>query len=194
MAEQISAYHLADNPELYEIQRSNNFDFIVTDIDNIVRSDAKDTDTNRTISNAQNVLHFSVVSSSLPMFTQEVVTVNYGNSVMKAAGKPTFSDGTLVVNDFIGADTKSVLMAWQNLSYNVRTDKVGRMTDYKKNCYLQEYTPDWQLVRTWRLIGCWVSGLSEDQFSNDSSDKKTISATITFDKAYMELPDEEEQV
>lgn len=194
MAEQISAYHLADNPELYEIQRSNNFDFIVTDIDNIVRSDAKDTDTNRTISNAQNVLHFSVVSSSLPMFTQEVVTVNYGNSVMKAAGKPTFSDGTLVVNDFIGADTKSVLMAWQNLSYNVRTDKVGRMADYKKNCYLQEYTPDWQLVRTWRLIGCWVSGLSEDQFSNDSSDKKTISATITFDKAYMELPDEEEQV
>ena len=148
MAEQISAYHLADNPELYEIQRSNNFDFIVTDIDNIVRSDAKDTDTNRTISNAQNVLHFSVVSSSLPMFTQEVVTVNYGNSVMKAAGKPTFSDGTLVVNDFIGADTKSVLMAWQNLSYNVRTDKVGRMADYKKNCYLQEYTPDWQLVRT----------------------------------------------
>lgn len=192
--EQISAYHLADNPELFEPQRSNNFDFIVTDIDNIIRSDARDTDTNKTIPNAQNILHFGVVSSSLPMFTQEVITVNYGNSVMKAAGKPTFSDGTLVVNDYIGADTKSVLMAWQNLSYNVRTDKVGRMADYKKNCYLQEYTPDWQLIRTWRLIGCWVSGLSEDQFSHDSSDKKTISATITFDKAYMELPDEEEQV
>lgn len=192
--EQISAYHLADNPKLYEPQRGNNFDFIVTDIDNIVRSDAKDTDTNRTIPNAQNILHFGVVSSSLPMFTQNIISVNYGNSVMKAAGKPQFSDGTLVVNDYIGADTKSVLMAWQNLSYNVRTDKVGRMADYKKNCYLQEYTPDWQLVRTWRLIGCWVSGLSEDQFSNDSDDKKTITATITFDKAYMELPDEEEQV
>ena len=192
--EQISAYHLADNPKLYEPQRSNNFDFIVTDIDNIVRSDARDTDTNRTIPNAQNILHFGVVSSSLPMFTQNIISVNYGNSVMKAAGKPQFSDGTLVVNDYIGADTKSVLMAWQNLSYNVRTDKVGRMAEYKKNCYLQEYTPDWQLVRTWRLIGCWVSGLSEDQFSNDSDDKKTITATITFDKAYMELPDEEEQI
>lgn len=192
--EQISAYHLADNPKLFEPQRSNNFDFIVTDIDNIIRSDARDTDTNKTIPNAQNILHFGVVSSSLPMFTQEVITVNYGNSVMKAAGKPTFSDGTLVVNDYIGADTKSVLMAWQNLSYNVRTDKVGRMADYKKNCYLQEYTPDWQLIRTWRLIGCWVSGLSEDQFSHDSDDKKTITATITFDKAYMELPDEEEQI
>lgn len=146
--EQISAYHLADNPKLFEPQRSNNFDFIVTDIDNIIRSDARDTDTNKTIPNAQNILHFGVVSSSLPMFTQEVITVNYGNSVMKAAGKPTFSDGTLVVNDYIGADTKSVLMAWQNLSYNVRTDKVGRMADYKKNCYLQEYTPDWQLIRT----------------------------------------------
>lgn len=105
--EQISAYHLADNPTLYEIQRDNNFDFIVTDIDNIARAD----DENSTITNAQDVLHFSVVSSTLPMFSQEVITINYGNSVMKAAGKPTFEQGSLVVNDYIGADTKSVLMA-----------------------------------------------------------------------------------
>lgn len=64
------------------------------------------------------------------------------------------------------------------------------MADYKKICYLQEYTPDWELVRTWKLIGCWVSGISEDTFSNESTSKKTITATIQFDRAYMELPDE----
>ena len=81
-------------------------------------------------------------------------------------------------------------MAWQNLSYNVKTEKVGRMTDYKKRCYLNEYTPDYKLVRTWRLEGCWVSGIQGGDFNMESNDKKTITATISFDKAFMEMPDQ----
>ena len=110
---------------------------------------------------------------------------------MKAAGKPNFADGSIEVHDYIGADTKSVLMAWQNLSYNVLTERVGRMSDYKKTCYLIEYTPDYRIVRTWKIYGAWVSGLSEGEFNMDDGNKKTITATITFDKAVMELPDEE---
>lgn len=187
---QIGSYHLADNPNLYEIQRDNNFEFIVTGIDNILRVGADASDTNATIPNAQNVLRFSVVSSSIPFFTQETITIRRGNSVMKAAGVPSFSDGSLVVNDFIGADTKSALMAWQNLSYNVYTERVGNMADYKKTCYLSEYTPDYKLVRTWRLVGCFVTGLQESDFTMEGTGKKTVTATISFDKAFMEMPDE----
>ena len=107
--------------------------------------------------------------------------------MMKAAGVPTFNNGTLVVNDFIGADTKAVLMAWQNLSYNVRTEKVGLMTDYKKEAYLIEYTPDYQQVRKWKLHGCWVSGISEDGYNQESNEKNTISATIEFDWAEIDM-------
>lgn len=189
-ATQIGSYHLADNPELYESQRDNNFEFIVTGIDNILRVGAEPGDTSPNIENASQTLRFSVVSSSVPMFSQEVLSIRRGNSIMKFAGAPTFSDGTLVVNDYIGADTKSALMAWQNLSYNVKTEKVGNMKDYKKMCYLCEYTPDYKLVRTWKMLGCWVSGLTESDFSMDSAGKKTISATISFDKAFMELPEE----
>lgn len=189
-ATQIGSYHLADNPELYEVQRENNFEFIVTGIDNILRVGAEETDDNAYITNASQTLRYSVVQASIPMFSQEPITISRGNSVMKAAGKPSFTDGSLVVNDFIGADTKSSLMAWQNLSYNVKTERVGNMTDYKKTCYLCEYTPDYKLVRTWKMVGCWVSGLSEEAFNMEGSGKKTITATITFDKAFMELPDE----
>lgn len=188
-ATQIGAYHLSDNPTLYEVQRDNNFEFVVTDIDNILRAGALETDENARIQNAQQVLRFSVVSSSIPMFRQEVITIRRGNSVMKAAGLPSFDDGSLVVNDFIGADTKSALMAWQGLSYNVKTEKVGSMKDYKKTCYLMEYTPDYKLVRTWKMLGCFVSGLSESEFNMENGGKKTITATISFDKAYMELPE-----
>ncbi|WP_300924719.1 hypothetical protein [uncultured Clostridium sp.] len=144
MAEnQFGAYHLADNPDMYEIQRDNTFQFIVTGIDNLVRADSGEV-----IPNAQEVLNFSVTSASIPMFSQEPIVIRRGNSVVKAAGVPSFTDGQIVVNDYIGADSKSVLMAWQNLSYNVRTEKIGRMKDYKKLCYLVEYSSDFKIVRT----------------------------------------------
>jgi len=172
------AYVLADNPKLYEIQRRNNFEFVVPDMDNILRAG-----TSSKITNAKEVLRVSVVSAPIPHFSQNPIEIRRGNSVIKAAGVPTFTNGTLVVNDFIGADTKAVLMAWQNLSYNVRTEKVGLMADYKKIAWLTEYTPDYQVVRKWKLSGCWVSSITEQDYNMDSNDKGTISATIEYDKA-----------
>lgn len=180
----IGTYVLADNPNLYEIQRTNNFEFIATGLESLVRAG-----TNQTIQNAQGIIRMSVVSAPIPHFKQNVITIQRGNSVMKAAGSATFDSGTIVVNDYIGADTKSVLMAWQNLSYNVKTEKVGLMSDYKKDCTLIEYTPDYQKVRSWKLYGCWISGLSESDYNNEQNEKHQITATIEYDKAVIETDD-----
>lgn len=186
---QIGTYHLADNPQLFEIQRNNNFEFVVTDIDGILRAGAVGTEKNAKFDNAQEILRLSVTKSTVPHFTQEVVPVKRGNTTLKYAGVPTFGEGSLNFNDFIGADTKSILMAWQNLSYNVRTEKVGSLdvTPYKKNCYLIEYTPDYRKVRTWRLYGCWISSLSEGEFTSEDGQKHTIDCTIQYDRAEIDL-------
>ena len=183
-------YHLADNPALYDPMRNNSFEFVVTGLDKLLRVGADGSEENAYITNAQEVLRLSVDSASIPMFTQEVIPVKRGNSTIKFAGTPSFASGSLVVNDWIGADSKSALMAWQNLSYNVKTDRVGNAADYKKDCWLIEYTPDYtKQVRQWQLKGCFISGLSEDAYSMSSDGKKTISATIEYDRAIMSLPD-----
>lgn len=191
MAENIGTYHLANNPDLYEVQRSNNFEFIVTNIGDMLRAGAVEGDGRSLIQNGQETLRLSVVKAPIPNFKQETLEIKRGNTIMKMAGVPTFDSGSLVVRDFIGADTKSVLMAWQKLSYDVKTEKVGRMSAYKKECTLVEYTPDWQMVRYWILKGCWVSGISEEDFDMESGETKTITATIEYDRAEMHLPDEE---
>jgi len=183
-------YHLADNPQLYEVQRKNNFEFIVTGIDNILKAGFSGVESNARIPNAQEIIRLSVTSAPIPHFTQSTIEVRRGNSTLKYAGVPTFSAGTVTVNDFIGADTKAVLMAWQNLSYNVQTEKVGLASDYKKDCYLMEYSPDFQLIRKWRLRGCWVSGLSEDAYNSDSNDKQLITMTIEYDRAEIDTSEE----
>lgn len=190
----MGSYHLSDNPALYEVARTNHFEFVVTGLGNLLRAGANTTDNNAYINGdtAADVIRLSVEKTSVPTFKQGVLSIRRGNSVMKFAGQPDFEDGNLVVRDFIGADTKSALMAWQNLSYNVKTQKVGLMKDYKKDCYLLEYTPDGQLIRQWVLKGCWISGLSMDDFNQEESGKRTITATIPYDYAIMSMPDDED--
>ena len=179
----IGTYHLANNPNIYEIQRTNNFEFVVSDIDGILRAGSE----SATYANAQEVIRMSVVSCPIPHFSQSVIDVKRGNTTLKYAGVPTFQAGTVVLNDYIGADTAGVLEAWQNLSYNVRTEKVGLASDYKKDCYLIEYSPDYQPVRRWIMRGCWVSGLSEDEMNNENNSKKTVRATIEYDRAELDV-------
>lgn len=189
MAEQIGTYHLADRPDLFEIQRNNNYEFIVTNINDLIRPGMIGNEQNAILKDSQNMLRLSVTSAFIPHFTQEPVMVKRGNSTLKYAGVPTFDSGTLQFNDFIGADVKTILMAWQNMNYNVYTEKVASLqrTPYKKDCYLLEYPPDYYAPhRKWIIKGCWISGWSESEYNNDSGDKHQVSVTIQYDYAKLD--------
>lgn len=182
------AYHLSEMSNLYDIQRGNNFEFVVPDITNLRPASNDPADT--TFSNVQETLRISVKKSFVPHFTQDTIQVKRGNSTIKYAGVPTYQAGTITFHDFIGPQTKDMLMAWQNLSYNVTEDIIGISTEYKKDCYLIEYPPDYsQAIRIYQLYGCWVSGISESDFDSESPDKKLVDCTIEYDKAQL-LPTE----
>jgi len=166
--------HLASAPDLYEIQRSNNFEFAVINANNVLGADAEE------------VITMSVTSASVPHFTQSVIEVKRGNDTIKYAGVPTFDAGSFTCNDYIGANTKEVLMAWQNKSFDIETRKVGLAEDYKLDCYLREFTPDYQLVRTWKLHGCWITGINEDNFDAESNGKKKITVNFVYDWAELD--------
>jgi len=183
--DKLGTYYLTDNPKHYEIQRTNNFMFYIQGLSgsfNIANNTYAAT-------NADDVIRVSVSKASVPHFSQNPIEVKRGNNTMKFAGTPTFDAGEIELNDFIGAGTKDVLLAWQNQSYDVRTEKVGLASDYKRDAYLLEYTPDYQLVRTWKLMGCWISKLSEGAYDHNSADKHSITATIEYDKAWIDISD-----
>lgn len=186
----IGTYHLADNPNIYEIMRTNNFQFVIPNLDGILKMGAVQGEQNSTIANAQDIIRISVRNASVPSFSQSPISVRRGNSELKYAGVPTFSSGTIVCNDYIGEDTSAVLHAWQNLSYNVYTEKVGLASDYKKMCYLIMYSPDYQEVRRWKLYGCWISNITESDMSSDGgNDVHQITATIEYDHAEIDNSD-----
>lgn len=176
------------NPADYEPQRSNNFEFVVTGLNNLIKAGMEEGDDGATISEdvAREAIRLSVKGGFVPAMTQNVISINRGNTTVKYAGKPSYDAGTIPFHDFIGKQTMEVLYAWRNLSFNVLTEKIGVAGDYKKTCYLMEYTPDFQLYRTWVLYGCWLSSIKEDDFSSDNDDKHLVSATIEYDRAMID--------
>lgn len=180
----IGTYYIANDPTHYEPQRSNNFMFYVKfpegyfaddEILNAINSYAA--------TQASEVLRVSVSATSVPHFSITPIELKRGNNTMKFAGTPTFDAGKLVLDDFIGAGTKDLALAWQRKVYNVETEKVGLAGDYKLTGWLKEYTPDFQTVRTWKLDGCWISGVTEGDYSHEDTAKRTMDVTLQYDKA-----------
>lgn len=183
--DKLGTHYLTDNPQIYEIQRNNNFVFYIEGLSN-----AFDIPQNRYAQvNADDIIRVSLKKGFVPHFKMSAIEVKRGNNTMKFAGTPTFDAGSIELDDFIGSGAKDIMVAWQAKAYNVRTEKVGLASDYKKDGYLLEYTPDYQLVRTWKLIGCWCAELNDSDYSHDSNDKHSITATIQYDRAYIDIDD-----
>jgi hypothetical protein len=138
---------------------------------------------------SEEAVRLNVLTADVPHFSLEVLQYKRGNEVVKFAGVPTFEAGTVKVDDVVGLHTKDILMGWQERAYDVHTGKGGRMTDYKRECTLVEYTQDFKLIRKWTLVGCWISALSEDAFDKENDGKRAITATIQYDRAVMNEAD-----
>lgn len=181
----ISTYHMAADANAFEVQKSNAFKFIVTNLDPLISPV-----TGRVIPNAADILKQSVFSFDPPSFSQPAIEVRMGNMVNKTAGTPTFSDGTLSLHDFVGVATYDILYAWQALSFNIQTGRVGMAGDYKKTAYLLEYTTDFsKVIRVWKLYGVWVSDLKRDGFNNaENASEIKINCNLSYDWAEPQDP------
>ena len=110
----ISSYHLADDPALYEPSRNHAFQFVLNSKLNtllaagVFKEAATEDDY---FNNVAEVIKISVSEASVPHFDLEVVSIKRGNSTVKYAGAPSWGEGSLKLDDFVGARTKDILMA-----------------------------------------------------------------------------------
>lgn len=179
--ENIGAFGLASNYNLYEPQRINHFEFRV-DADKLQQKLAGMISYNTYArENAGRTLTIATIQA--PDFSYDINTIDVsrGNTTIHYAGKPTYSGGDFVFVDWIGAGVKDILLAWQSLAFNVNTEKVGLAEDYKMQAYVTEYTPDHQKVREWKLYGVWVKSVKADAKNAEGDDKSKVTATVVYD-------------
>lgn len=198
MADQsLNTLHISENLAAYEAARNSFFVFYVdpTQLTNLYSPDfdpdsgeAKVEDGTRFDGQmASDALRLNVVKASVPNFTIEPLEYRRGNDVVKFAGVPSFKDGSITVDDVVGQRVKDMLYAWQYLAYNPITRKGGRMKDYKKTCTLIEYTQDYEPIRRWTLVGCFVTAVDEGDFDRENDGKRQMTVSISYDRATMDI-------
>lgn len=132
-------------------------------------------------------LKFMVVSFPLPKETTESSDINYFNTTIKVAGKTTFDNTTMVLRDAISYDTEQKFLAWRKKVYDPKEGTMGIAEDYKHDAVVTEWTPDKSTKsRSWRLVGCWPSGIDYGELTYDDGGEKQVSVTICYDYAFRE--------
>ncbi len=177
---QLGTYHMVQD-ERYEPQRVNNFELQITGLEGLTTVDR-----GLSLGSASTVSEFitlSVATYSAPQINVTPITVSYGNNKIKFAGTPEFPDGQIVLNDYIGANIERILMAWQKLVYNPKTQAVGKAVDYKKTAYLHEFSPDGSIDRQWEIRGCWPSSINLGDFNQEGNAVRTVTLTLQYDNA-----------
>ena len=199
----LNTVHISNHLRNYEAARTGFFSFIVApdQLTNLYRPDfdpdsGEATENDGTLYNgslASDYLRLNVVKANVPTHTLDTADYRRGNDIVHYASVPTWSDGSITVDDVVGLETKNLLYAWFYLAYNPHTRKGGRMVDYKKTCTLIEYTQDHKAIRRWTLEGCFITGIDEDAFDKENDGKRQLTVSIKYDRAIMSFDDLDSQ-
>ena len=111
--------HISANAQNYEVARSNFFSVIVDDLDDLLYPEYSYTGENAATEfvtstsgrHGSEVLKLSVNTIYVPHYSMTPIEVRRGNSIVKFADNPSWTAGTITVQDFVGLKVKDVLMA-----------------------------------------------------------------------------------
>ena len=129
-------------------------------------------------------LKFMLVSFPLPKETTDASDINYFNQTIKVAGRTTFETTTMILRDAISYDTEAKFLNWRKKVYDPETGKMGVAADYKIKATVKEFTPNGEEYRSWKIVGCWPSGIDYGEMTYDDGGEKQLSVTLCYDYAY----------
>ena len=190
----LTAEHISNNLANYEAARSAFFVLVVHDLDNLVKPNysGENPGENDYLVNASDTLRLNVTKSTIPHFSIGTEQYRRGNEIVNFATTPQWDGGSITVDDVVGMRTKDILVAWLYKAYNPYTRKGGKMTDYKKSAQLIEYTQDYEQVRIWNIEGMFITKLNDSEFDRENDGRRQIQVDFVYDRATMDIPEEEE--
>lgn len=131
-------------------------------------------------------LSLLVNTCSLPEISTPAVELPFGNSTAKVGGKIEYGDGSIAFMDAITIDVEKQLYDWHSQVVDPETGESGWVDEYKRDVLITQYGPHGENERIWHLEGAFPSSISYGEMSGESADKKTITVTLSYDRAYRE--------
>ena len=173
----------------YEPQRLYNFELQIVGLDQLYTADLIGTGDYSGTSNE--MIHFGSAaerilvacsSFSVPNTEFGMIEIPHYNNTTKYAGKVTFGDATLKIEQYLGSFTEQIMTAWARCVYDPVTQNIGYKNDYAKDMYVIQYDSKGGTPRVWKMENAWPAVLPGADWDYNSNERRQITYTIKCDR------------
>lgn len=176
----------------FEPQRLYNFELQIVGLDSLFTADLDGTEvTNGTANNvkftdAGERILVACSSFSVPNTEFGMIEIPHYNNTTKYAGKVTFGDASLKIEQYLGSYTEQIITAWCKCVYDPKTQNIGYKADYAKDIYVIQYDSKGGTPRVWKMENAWPNVLPGADWDYNSTDRRQLNLTIKCDRC---IPD-----
>ena len=178
----------------FEPQRLYNFELQIVGLDSLYTADLQGTagaDSNGVkegihFGSAAERIMVACSSFSVPNTEFGLIEIPHYNNTTKYAGKVTFGNATLKIEQFLGSFTEQIMTAWARCVYDPRTQNIGFKNDYAKDMFVIQYDSKGGTPRVWKLENAWPNVLPGANWDYSSTERRQMEYTIMCDRC---IPD-----
>jgi len=114
---------------------------------------------------------------------QDIITVHYGNGIIKFPAKVTFQDVDWTLNCYCEPNVLEPLRQWRQKVYDSRTEKMGIPSQYMRTVYFIKYDGQGNVKDVIKCPGVWISGLKNGGMNQEGGSLVQVSVTLVISKA-----------
>lgn len=114
---------------------------------------------------------------------QDIITVHYGNGVIKFPSKVTFSDVDWTLNCYCSPNVAESLRAWRKQVYDPDTEKMGLPSEYMRQVYFIKYDGQGTPRDVIKCPGTWIGALKNGDMNQQGGSVVQLSTTFVISRA-----------
>ena len=114
---------------------------------------------------------------------QDVITVHYGNGLIKFPSKVSFSDVDWNLNCYCSPNVLTALRDWRKQVYDPDTEKMGLPTNYMRTVYFIRYDGQGNAKDVIKAPGTWIKGLKNGAMNQEGGSLVQIGVTLVISRA-----------
>lgn len=109
---------------------------------------------------------------------EDIITVHYGNGLIKFPSKVNFADVTWTLNCFCEPNVLQALRDWRKQIYDPDTEKMGLPSNYMRQVYFIKYDGQGNPRDVIRCPGTWIGALNNGEMNQTGGD--VVKVTVPF--------------
>lgn len=115
--------------------------------------------------------------------TEDVITVHYGNGLIKFPSKVQYSDVNWTLNCYCTPNVLEALREWRRQIFDPVTERMGLPTEYMKQVFFIKYDGQGQVRDVIRCPGTWIAGLKNGAQNQTGGSLVKVQTTFVISKA-----------